>query len=30
MILVDANLLLSAWHPKAEQHEKGRGKFCAV
>ncbi len=30
MILVDANLLLYAYHPKAEQHEKSRGWLEAV
>ncbi|MBN9034909.1 MAG: type II toxin-antitoxin system VapC family toxin [Rhizobiales bacterium] len=30
MILVDANLLLYAYHPKAEQHEKSRRWLEAV
>ena len=30
MILVDANLLLYAYHPKAEQHEKSRTWLEAV
>jgi uncharacterized protein len=30
MILVDANLLLYAYHPRAEQHEKSRGWLEAV
>lgn len=30
MILVDANLLLYAYHPKAEQHEKSRAWLEAV
>ena len=30
MILVDANLLLSAYHPRAEQHEQSRAWLEAV
>ena len=30
MILIDANLLLYAYHPKAEQHEKSRAWLEAV
>ena len=30
MILIDANLLLYAYHPRAEQHEKSRAWLEAV
>jgi predicted nucleic acid-binding protein len=30
LILVDANLLLYAYHPRAEQHEKSRAWLEAV